>query len=382
MAKFFPITEKATFLERVNRFTIKVLNRHGKVLKSYLPNSGSLEELLIPGRTVLVTESPKGKLPYKAVGVIDASGNFIMIDSIKVNEILPSIIERIPSLKGYQITRREVRYENARFDFLLGKGPQKLLLEVKGCTLFWEDVASFPDAPTKRGVKHLRLLSNLPEDLKGGILFIIQKPVKYFIPNFHTDPEFASELYKARERLLIEAISLKWDEDLNLIEESVSRAHIPWERMEPLLQDKGAYLLLLLNESPKALPFSNGSKSKSPLFEKGFYVYVGSGLRGLSSRIKRHLSDKGKPFWHIDKIKKGMKVVKVIPIRNPERMECKIAKELKAIADGIIAGFGSSDCACESHLFYFKRDPRQVEGFLGRVLKFRFGLLSETIQNP
>lgn len=377
MTKLFPNIERLYLVDRLNRFTLLVSDNGKRLIKAYLPNSGSLEELLIPGRTVLVTENPRGTLPLRAVGIVDEEGNFIMIDSVKVNDILPLIIDRISFLEGYKVSQREVRYENARFDFLLEKGEEKLILEVKGCTLFSRDIASFPDAPTKRGVKHLRILSMLPEEIKRGILFLIQKPVKYFVPNFHTDLEFARELFNLRDRVLIKAISLKWDESLNLVEDSIREAMIPWSIIEPFLQDKGAYMLLMLNEKDREIKLSRGFGEKSVLFRRGFYIYVGSALKGLSSRVRRHLRQTERAFWHIDYIKGDMKVLKVFIIRSPRKIECEIAKELKEIADDYIPNFGSSDCRCESHLLYFNEDPRKSGDFFKILLKFRLEVIGE-----
>lgn len=372
MIKLFPAVEKAYLIERLNRFTLLVSDRNERALKAYLPNSGSLEELLIPGRTVLVIDNRGGTLPLRAVGVVDEEDNPIMIDSIKVNDLLPLIINKVSSLRGYTISKREVKYENARFDFLLERGEEKLLLEVKGCTLFSGNIASFPDAPTKRGVKHLRILSKLPEEVKGGILFLIQRPVKYFVPNFHNDLEFAKELFKAKDRILVEAVSLKWDEDLNLLEDSIRRVEIPWSTIEPFLEDRGAYIILLFNQEDKEISFSRGLKDKAMLFRRGFYTYIGSALRGLSSRVRRHLNQTNKAFWHIDYIKGDMKILKTFTIRSPRKIECEIAKELKEIADDYIPNFGSSDCKCESHLLYFNEDPRKRGDFFKILLKFRF----------
>ncbi|MCS7233550.1 MAG: DNA/RNA nuclease SfsA [Synergistetes bacterium] len=380
MIKLFQKLERVSLIDRLNRFTLLVSNDKGDIMKAYLPNSGSLEELLIPGRVILVTQNPGGGLPLRVAGTIDEDGNAIMIDSLKINEIFPAIINNIPSLKGYSISQREVRYKNARFDFLLEKEGEKLILEIKGCTLFTQDVASFPDAPTKRGVKHLKLLSDLQSDLKGGILFLIQKPVKYFLPNFHTDLEFAREIFKAKDKILIEAISLKWDEELNLIEDSISKVEIPWEATKPFLEDKGVYLILMFNEKDKQISFSRGLREKSALFPRGFYIYTGSALKGLSSRIKRHIKKEGKNFWHIDYIKRHMKTLKAITIKSPNKIECEIANELMTIADSYILNFGSSDCNCKSHLLYFQKDPRKMDKFIKTILKFRFDIIKDIVE--
>ncbi len=376
--RLFEEVKRVRFLSRLNRFTLAVEDE-GLTLKAYLPNSGSLEELLLPGKDLMVVPNPKGKLPLRAVGTLDLEGKPIMIDSIKSNELLPLIIESIPSLKGYTIVRREVSYGSSRFDFLLEEkeSGRHLLLEVKSCTLFYEGVASFPDAPTERGRRHIETLSALGTEALGGVLFLIQRPVKYLVPNFHKDPDFARALYSAKDRILIEAISLEWDESLNLKEGSVKEVKIPWDEAKILLEDKGAYLISLFNDEDRSLSLPSG---KIFLLPKGFYIYVGSGLRKLSSRIKRHLRKGGKAFWHIDHIKKYMNIIGSFSIRSPLRMECRIARELQDIADDVIPGFGCSDCDCQSHLLYFKKDPKLNEGLFKLLLKFQFGTIRDFIE--
>ena len=60
-------------------------------------------------------------------------------------------------------------------DFYMEKGKQKYLMEVKGCTLEIDGVGYFPDAPTERGVKHLReLAAACGQGYKCLIAFVIQ----------------------------------------------------------------------------------------------------------------------------------------------------------------------------------------------------------------
>ena len=87
-------------------------------------------------------------------------------------------------------------------------------------------------------------------------------------------------------------------------------------------------------------------------FEKGLYAYVGSAQNCLEKRVRRHLGKNKKKFWHIDYLldNSGTKILQVYhrDARRPE--ECKIAQELSKKGSSM-AGFGSSDCKCESHLF-------------------------------
>ena len=89
-------------------------------------------------------------------------------------------------------------------------------------------------------------------------------------------------------------------------------------------------------------------------FKEGYYVYVGSALNSLKSRINRHLSMEKKLFWHIDYLlnSENSHISDVIYIESPKKWECNVASKIASFGVGI-NGFGCSDCKCSSHLFYF-----------------------------
>ena len=62
-----------------------------------------------------------------------------------------------------------------------------------------DGVCAFPDAPTERGAKHLRGLTELARAGFGAyVLFVIQMAdVKYLHPNDVTDPAFGAALREA-----------------------------------------------------------------------------------------------------------------------------------------------------------------------------------------
>lgn len=93
-------------------------------------------------------------------------------------------------------------------------------------------------------------------------------------------------------------------------------------------------------------------------FAAGWYAYVGSALGGLEGRVKRHARAKKRKHWHIDYLLTKGQIGDVIYGEGEERKECVVAKGLAARFQGV-RGFGSSDCGCESHLFY-SPDPRKL----------------------
>lgn len=140
--------------------------------------------------------------------------------------------------------------------------------------------------------------------------------------------------------------------------------------------NKGSYIIL--GELKKDIHLKIG-KLGNIFFKKGFYLYVGSAMNSLISRIKRHLRKNKKLRWHIDYIIPYFKNVKVLIINSKEKIECIISSEIEKICDGYIKGFGSSDCKCKSHLYFFRKNPFQNEKFINISLKYRMNRLKKFI---
>ena len=111
---------------------------------------------------------------------------------------------------------------------------------------------------------------------------------------------------------------------------------------------RGSYLLLVELKENNVLRIGKLNKI---LFNKGFYVYVGSALNGLEQRVQRHLRKQKKMHWHIDSLLRHAKIINIFYKENNAREECNIAKILdKKLLS--VSDFGCSDCTCKSHLFY------------------------------
>ena len=119
---------------------------------------------------------------------------------------------------------------------------------------------------------------------------------------------------------------------------------------------KGSYILLI--RLPEALTITTGSR-RAWQFPGGYYAYVGSAMGGLESRISRHLTNSKKHHWHIDYLLDKASISGVILCETEARTECTIARALNHQLDSI-TGFGSSDCRCQSHLF-FATNERQMK---------------------
>ena len=118
--------------------------------------------------------------------------------------------------------------------------------------------------------------------------------------------------------------------------------------MEDIPRQKGVYSLLF--ELPKEKFISIG-KLGGFLFKPGFYAYIGSAQCGLKMRLRRHLNNKKKKYWHIDYLIERANIKAIVFSITAERIECKVAQVLSQRLP-CLPGFGVSDCKCESHLYY------------------------------
>lgn len=187
-----------TFLSRPNRFIAHVqINGQAEVV--HVKNTGRCRELLPAGATVWCQKSdnPSRKTKYDLITVQKGS-RLINMDSQAPNSaarewLLSGGLGQVEDL------RSEVFHGDSRFDFSFSLNGKPCFLEVKGVTLENDGVCAFPDAPTERGTKHLR---GLTEAAKAGfgayVLFVIQMTdVKYLHPNDATDPNFGTALREA-----------------------------------------------------------------------------------------------------------------------------------------------------------------------------------------
>ncbi len=190
---------KGAFVSRTNRF-IANCEMDGKLQICHVKNTGRCKELFVEGATVYLqkADNPNRKTLYDLIAV-QKGNRLINIDSQVVNgvalEYMPVLFDNIKLIKP------ECVYRNSRFDIYLETETDKIFVEVKGVTLEKDGTALFPDAPTERGVKHLKELQKAVADgYKAFVLFVIQMDnALHFEPNRITHPEFAEELKNAQK---------------------------------------------------------------------------------------------------------------------------------------------------------------------------------------
>ena len=376
--RFFGPTEKALFISRPNRFVL-TCNLRGKTVNAFLPNPGRLSELLLPETSIYLekTSNPNRSLRYTAVA-LEKEGHRIVLHTHRTNEVARYLIESgaVPELSEHKVVRSEVTQGNSRFDFLLRKGKQEMLLEVKSCTLFSKKVAMFPDAVTARGKKHIEELTRLSADgTSCAVLFLVHWPrAEVFLPDFHTDLEFARAMKDAKDKVCVFPVSVEWGDDLSIVPGQIKVLPVLWEALEREAEDRGSYLILYY--LPRKRLIEIGGLGKVP-FKHGYYIYVGSAMKSLSKRVERHRRIRKKIHWHIDSFSAAAEFHAGLPVRSEDDLECEIASAVRNISEWSVPGFGCSDCSCPSHLFGFSTDPMSTTIFHETLQYFRMDRLIE-----
>jgi len=189
---------RGTFLARPNRFSAHV-EIDGQPEVVHVKNTGRCRELLPAGAEVWCQKSanPNRKTKFDLITVRKGS-RLINMDSQAPNLAAKEWLAA-GGLGEIENLRAETKHGDSRFDFSFTKDNKTCFLEVKGVTLETDGICAFPDAPTERGAKHLRGLTEAAKTGYGAyVLFVIQMAdVKYLHPNDATDPEFGRALREA-----------------------------------------------------------------------------------------------------------------------------------------------------------------------------------------
>lgn len=197
---------ECVFVKRLNRFVATVI-LDGVEIDVHVKNTGRCKELLIPGSKGYLVKSinPKRKYAYDLVTIYKEQ-ELVNFDSQLPNQVVADFIMSGNLFTNVVKVQREVTYNKSRFDVYVERlnehnQIEKIFVEVKGVTLFENQHASFPDAPTERGTKHLgELIDSIDDGYKPYVFFLIQtENVMTFGPNKQIDPKFSQELGRAIE---------------------------------------------------------------------------------------------------------------------------------------------------------------------------------------
>ena len=220
---YYPDMIPGKFLARPNRFIAHV-EIGGTIEICHVKNTGRCRELLPTGAQVWCqrSQNPNRKTKYDLISV--KKGQRL----INMDSQAPNIAAKEWLLAGGLGPVKDLKAESthgvSRFDFSFTLHGKPCFLEVKGVTLENDGVCAFPDAPTLRGAKHIKGLTQAAAEGYGAyILFVIQmEDVLYLHPNDVTDPDFGSALRHAAENgVQILAVDCHVTEDTMVMGKSV-----------------------------------------------------------------------------------------------------------------------------------------------------------------
>lgn len=219
------------FVDRPNRFVAHV-EINGVVETVHVKNTGRCRELLLPGVKVIleIAANPGRKTKYDLIAVYKQGFGLINMDSQAPNKVVAEWLAG----QGYDVIKPEYRYGNSRIDFYMekhrgaeaekdknwqrneeegkswqsnedscdGEGQEaveRYLMEVKGCTLEIDGIGYFPDAPTERGIKHLKELAGAVQQGYHCIMaYVIQmEGINEVHPNIATHPAYGKAVEEA-----------------------------------------------------------------------------------------------------------------------------------------------------------------------------------------
>jgi sugar fermentation stimulation protein A len=414
------------FVDRPNRFIVIAQLSDGTIIRAHAANPGRMWELLYPGVELMLQRAsvpgarpgagsvPEALVPRTLPGAASvpaagtsAGGNarktewsvvavrrrtdgaIIPLVSVSANRIARELI--IPALYpdmvelhaevGSSELARAINHPNgashisagtrrgtSRFDFLVTTQRRTVYMEVKSCTLVAHGVAMFPDAASARAQKHVSELAAIRSHDRA-VLFVVHGPSPdRFSPDVHTDPDFAVALRDAvKQGVAVHVAAVETDRDG---ETRLTRTGIPvaWDLVDAVEDNTGAYVVHLRLDRPRAATIGALGDHEFP---PGHYLYVGSARGIMRSRTERHMRKRKRHRWHIDYLRDTADWATVYRIYSRNGLECAIAQMFAEFLPLPVSGFGSSDCACDSHLFFSPTDPRRNQRFVETMLYIR-----------
>lgn len=186
------------FHSRPNRFIARVY-LDGVLETVHVKNTGRCKELLLPGAEVVleIADNPARKTKYDLIAVYKEGLGLVNIDSQLCNKVAGEWL----ATQGYDYIKPEYTYGASRVDFYMERNGEKYLMEVKGCTLEIDGIGYFPDAPTERGVKHLKELAQAAvQGYHCSVAFVIpMEGITEVRANVATHAAFGDALEEAKQ---------------------------------------------------------------------------------------------------------------------------------------------------------------------------------------
>jgi len=202
MMKFTSPLTHGRLVRRYKRFLADVVLDDGTKAVAHCTNSGSMKTCLEAGAEVWLSPAadPKRKTRY-TWEMIRIDGDWVGINTSQPNALALEWVTKglLPGLEGLDGLRREVRWEDSRFDLYGEQDGRGCFMEVKNVTMKEGERALFPDAVTERGRKHLQTLVRVKKaGMRAVMLYVVQRmDVRIFSPARDIDPAYGKALDEA-----------------------------------------------------------------------------------------------------------------------------------------------------------------------------------------
>lgn len=195
----FPNLTTGKILKRYKRFFVDVELADGSIVVAHCANTGSMKTCWEPGWGALISPAtnPERKLRWTLEFTLSGS-DFIMVNTALTNHLVKEALPELAPFKDYLTVLPEQKILDSRFDFKLTQpGLPDFWVEVKNVTLLESaGVASFPDAVTTRGLKHLTDLIKIKESgARAAMLYVLSRSdAEKFKSADKIDPDYAQAL--------------------------------------------------------------------------------------------------------------------------------------------------------------------------------------------
>ncbi|MCS6817384.1 MAG: DNA/RNA nuclease SfsA [Blastocatellia bacterium] len=180
-------------VRRVNRFAVEVIVGDS-IRYAHLPNSGRMKELLVPGASVRIHPTERGKT-WGTVLLVRHQGRWVGVDSHIPNRLWEAVLRAggLPPIEGVRSWEREIQLGGERIDFRVRAADGFWFVETKSCNRVERGIALFPDAPTARGARHLRALARAARHgMHAAVIWFVQRDdARLLRLDAHADPDFA-----------------------------------------------------------------------------------------------------------------------------------------------------------------------------------------------
>jgi len=205
---FIPWTGDVTlgvFRRRYKRFFADVSLHGVGDVTAHTPNTGAMTGLTNAGAKVIVTrhDNPKRRLAWSLEAVF-AGQSWVCTNTYVANRLVKEAILAgdIAGLDHYESLQTEKPFpDGGRVDLFLSEHEREpdVWVEVKSVTLREGELATWPDAVSERGRRHL---ASLRDRVRAGeravMLYVVHRAdVQAFAPAASVDPQYAGALYDA-----------------------------------------------------------------------------------------------------------------------------------------------------------------------------------------